>query len=123
MRRFYKPELTNKIGFLPLRKRMGGSNGRDKITIVTPWVVMRRDHVDIWIIERCPRHAMQRSAVDHQMIWIELFDKCSDAASPLGCRIDFVACLPAQNGRLIPVSHAGVRVLACEQITNSGFEV
>ena len=71
--------------------------------------MVRRDHVDVRIVERRQRHAVQRLAVDHQVIRIELFDVGRNLASPFGRRIDFVARLPAENRRLIAIRDAGVR--------------
>ena len=108
VRHFDKAELADEIRLLALRERVGRANRLHEIVIVAPRIVVRRDHVDVRIVERLHWHAVQRLAVDHQVIRIELLDVGGDLARPLGRGVDFVAGFPAEDRRLVAIGDAGV---------------
>ena len=85
--------------------------------------MVRRDHVDIRIVQRPHRHAVQRLAVEHQVVRIELLDVRRYLARPFGRRRNLVARLPAENRRLIAIGHARERVLARDHVLHGGLEI
>ena len=69
-------------------------------------IVVRRDHVGIRLVDLPLRDAVQRAAVDDQMVRIELFDVGGDLVGPLGRGVDLVARLPAEDRLVVAVGDA-----------------
>ncbi len=72
VRRFNEAKLADEIGLLALRERVRRADRLGKIVVLAPRIMVRRDHVDIRILKRRQRNAVQRAAVDDQVIRIEL---------------------------------------------------
>ena len=107
VRHFDKAKLADKIRLLPLRERVRRANRLHEIVVVAPRIVVRRDDVDIRIVQRLTRARRAAIAVDHQVVWIELLDVGRDLAGPLGRGVDFVARFPAEDRRIVAVGDAG----------------
>ena len=92
-----KPNSPTKYAFLPFVSACASRIGLDEIVIVAPGIVVRRDDVDVRVVERLHRHAVQRLAVDHQVVRIELLDVRGDFARPLGRRDRFRCPSPSRK--------------------------
>ena len=78
------PNSPTKYAFLPLVERVGRADRLHEVVVLAKRVMVRRDDIDVWIVERLGGNAVQRFAVDHQMIRVELLDVGRDFARPLG---------------------------------------
>ncbi len=92
-------ELANDVRLLSAGGVFRRDDGIGKFRFIDVWVVVRRDNVDVRVVERFLADSVERIAVHDQVIGIQLLDEPGDTGRPGGWAVELVTRHPVGGAR------------------------